>query len=142
MSNEIIELFRTGEKEIGYLSYFESNIEIPFEIKRIYYIYDVPLNVKRGSHAHKKLNQALWSPYGIVEVVLDNGENKKTYTLDSPNKLLLVGSGIWRDMYWKKEGSILCVAASDYYIESDYVRDYDEFLRYVEEGYWNIENKL
>lgn len=131
-----------GSKELGYLSFFEANKDIPFEIKRIYYTYDVPVGTKRGMHAHKSLNQILWCPYGIIEVVLDDGTKKKSYILDSPEKALLVGNGIWHDMYWKKEESVLCVAASDYYNENDYIRDYDEFLKYVEEGYWKDESKL
>lgn len=140
--NNLIKIKKISSPESGSLSFFEASKDIPYEIKRIYYTYDVPMDAKRGMHAHKNLNQVLWCPYGIIEMVLDNGESKKTYTLDSPDKLLLVGSGIWRDMYWKKEGSVLCVAASDYYNEDDYIRDYDEFLRYVGEGFWNNENKL
>ena len=140
--NQIIKAKKIETLESGSLSFFETNKDIPFEIKRIYYTYDVPIDVKRGMHAHKKLNQVLWSPYGSVEIVLDNGKIKKTYILDSPDKLLLVGSGIWRDLYWKQEGSVLCVAASNFYNEDDYIRDFDEFLKYVEEGYWNNENKL
>lgn len=142
MVNNLINVKKLGSCEKGYLSFFESEKDIPFEVKRIYYIYKAPVKIQRGMHAHKNLNQVLWCPHGLIEVVLDNGENKKTYVLDSPDKLLLVGSGIWRDMYWKKEGSVLCVAASDYYNEDDYIRDYDEFLRYVRKGYWNNENKL
>lgn len=140
--NQIIQLQSFGCNSNGYLSFFETKSDIPFDIKRIYYTYNVPVNMKRGMHAHKNLSQVLWCPYGLIEVVLDNGNNKKIFVLDSPDKLLIVGSGIWRDMYWKKEGSVLCVAASDYYNEDDYIRDYDEFLRYVEEGYWDNENKL
>lgn len=142
MLNELIKLNKIGESKSGYLSFFESNKDIPFKLKRIYYIYDVPLDWKRGMHAHKKLQQLLWCPYGKIEVVLDNGKEKKSFILDSPEKALLVGSGIWRDMYWKKEGSVLCVAASDYYDEGDYIRDYNEFIEYVKGGYWKDENKL
>lgn len=131
-----------GDSNFGYLSFFESGNDIPFEIKRIYYTYKVPINTKRGMHAHKKLQQVLWCPYGKIEVILDDGEIRETYLLDSPEKGLLVGDGIWREMIWKKEGSVLCVAASDYYNEDDYIRDYDEFLEYVKKGYWKNENKL
>lgn len=129
-----------GNKELGYLSFFESKLDIPFEIKRIYYTYEVPVGSKRGMHAHKNLQQVLWCPYGEIEIVLDNGKEKKSYLLDSPGKALLVLKGYWRDLYWKKEGSVLCAAASDYYSEEDYIRDYNEFLKFVEEGYWNDEN--
>ncbi|SDC79824.1 sugar 3,4-ketoisomerase [Geotoga petraea] len=140
--NKIIKIKTFGNRSKGFLSFFESNKDIPFEIKRIYYIYNVPVNTKRGMHAHKELNQVLWCPYGEIEVILDNGKEKKSYLLDSPEKALLVGKGIWHDMYWKKENSVLCVAASEYYNEEDYIRDYEDFLRYVKEGYWNDENKL
>ena len=140
--NQLIEINKIDTLGAGSLSFFEANKDVPFEIKRIYFTYDVPIEVERGMHAHKKLNQCLWCPYGEIEVFLDNGEITKTYLLDAPNKLLLVGSGIWRNMRMKKEGSILCVAASDYYDENDYIRNYDEFLLYVKRGYWENENKL
>lgn len=131
---------KLGDSTIGYLSIFESNRDIPFPIKRIYYTYDVPIGTKRGMHAHKTLQQLLWCPYGEIEVVLDDGKTKTSYLLDSPEKALLVLKGYWHDMYWKKEGSVLCVAASDYYNEEDYIRDYNEFLKHVEEEYWDDED--
>jgi len=140
--NNLLLTKTTGDEKIGFLSFFESNKDIPFEIKRIYYTYNVPVNTKRGMHAHKELNQVLWCPYGEIEVILDNGREKKNYLLNSPDKALLVGKGIWHEMLWKKENSVLCVAASEYYDENDYIRDYNEFLKYVKEGYWKDENKF
>ena len=140
--NKLIDINKNGNSNIGYLSYFESNKDIPFEIKRIYYTYDVPVGTKRGMHAHKSLQQLLWCPYGRIEVLLDNGKEKRIFILDSPEKGLLVREGIWLDMIWKKEGSVLCVAASDYYIEDDYIRDYDKFIKYIEEGLWKDGNKF
>ncbi len=140
--NRIINLKKNGQKTKGYLSFFEEERDIPFQIKRIYYIYDTPNGVNRGMHAHKNLNQVLWCPYGNIEVELDSGSVKKNFILDFPQKLLLVGPGIWHDMIWKKEGSVLCVAASDYYDEGDYIRDYNEFLRHIREGYWKDEDQL
>lgn len=141
MFSELI-LRPIGTEEIGYLSFFESQKDVPFDIKRIYYTYDVPINTKRGMHAHMNLQQILWCPYGLIEIILDDGKNKNSYLLDSPEKALLIGNGIWRDMYWRKKGSVLCVAASEYYNEDDYIRDYDLFLKYVKEGYWTNENKF
>lgn len=138
--NRLIQIKTNGSPDIGYLSFFEANRDIPFPIKRIYYTFDVPVGTKRGMHTHKTLKQVLWCPYGEIEVVLDDGKEKASYLLDSPEKALLVLKGYWRDMYWKKEGSVLCVAASDYYDEDDYIRDYDEFLKYVGEGYWDNED--
>lgn len=139
MLNSMINIKTLGDDEKGNLSFFEANKDIPFEIKRIYYTYDVPIGAKRGMHAHKKLQQLMWCPYGEVEVILDNGKDRTSYLLDSPEKALLVLKGYWREMYWRKESSVLCVAVSDFYSEDDYIRDYDEFLKYVEEGYWNDE---
>jgi dTDP-4-dehydrorhamnose 3,5-epimerase-like enzyme len=143
MPNDYILVFnKNRSNKSGYLSFFEANKDIPFGIKRIYYIYGVSIGTKRGMHAHRRLQQLLWCPYGEIEVILDDGRERKNYLLDSPEKALLVLKGYWREMYWRKEGSVLCVAASDYYDEGDYIRDYDEFLNYVEKGYWNDENKL
>ncbi len=140
--NKLIYIKKNGDLNTGYLSFFESNKDIPFEIKRIYYIYEVPVGTKRGMHAHKNLKQLLWCSYGRIEVMLDNGKEKIFFILDSPEKGLLVGGGIWHDMIWKKEGSVLCVAVSEYYNEDDYIRDYNEFMRCVEEGCWKDENKF
>lgn len=140
--NELIEIKKICTPEVGSLSFFEVEKDIPFEIKRIYYIYEVPAEEKRGMHAHKALKQVLWCPFGSIEIVLDNGEEKKSFLLDAPYKLLFVGPGIWRDMFWKKDGSVLCVAASMFYNEDDYIRNYDEFLKYEKEGFWKDENKF
>lgn len=142
MENYIFNFITHGNADVGMLSFFESNKHIPFEIKRIYYIYNVPQGIKRGHHAHKKLKQVLWCPYGSVEVIIDDGKNKEIYLLDAPNKALLILEGIWHKMVWEKENSVLCVAASDLYNEDDYIRDYDEFLKYAKEGCWNDEDKF
>lgn len=125
---------KIGTSDDGFLSFFEAKKDIPFEIKRIYYTYDVPLNSKRGMHAHKNLQQILWCPYGEIEVVVDCGTEKNSFLLDTPEKALYLPAAIWRDMFWKRENSVLCVAASDYYSEDDYIRDYEEFLKYVRNG--------
>jgi dTDP-4-dehydrorhamnose 3,5-epimerase-like enzyme len=140
MKNILIDLNRIGNTQNGYLSFFETNKEIPFDIKRVYYIYGTPNKSIRGKHAHKTLQQVLWCPHGIIEVELDNGNEKKTYILDSPNKILLVLKGYWHDMLWKKNESVLCIAASDYYHEEDYIRDYGDFIKYVKRGYWKNED--
>lgn len=138
----IIDLNIMGNEKTGYLSFFESLKDVNFKIKRIYYIYDVPLDKKRGMHAHKQLEQLIWCPYGNIEIILDNGIKKKKFVLDKPYKALIVERGFWRDMFWKKKGSVLCVAASDYYTEDDYIRNYSEFKKLVEEEYWSNENKF
>jgi len=129
-----------GTNTTGYLSFFEDN-NIGFSIKRIYYIYGAPKDTKRGFHAHKELQQIAWCPYGDITFILDDGQSKKEIRLNNPSEGLLIQKGIWREMIWNKENSVLCVAASDYYDENDYIRDYDEFIRLVKEGYWNEPEK-
>lgn len=139
---KLINIQKLGTNEYGFLSFFETNKDISFEIKRIYYIYNVELGSKRGMHAHKNLDQVLWCPYGSIEVILDNGISKEEFKLDSPEKILIVSKGVWHDMIWKSENSVLCVAASDYFDENDYIRDYNMFLKLIEEGYWENESKI
>ncbi len=131
----------TKINETGILSFFESQKDIPFDIKRIYYITNVKKNDIRGHHAHKQLKQLLFCPYGEIEIMLDNGYKKENILLDNPSKGLIIESGIWREMEWLIDNSVLCVAASEYYDENDYIRNYDEFKRLVEGGYWN-ENRV
>jgi len=133
----LINVITTGNNSLGFLSFFEGNKHIPFEIKRIYYIHGVPKGTIRGNHAHKNLQQFLWCPYGSLLISLDDGHSKQKIRLDKPSEGLLIQKGIWREMIWNKENSVLCVAASDYYDESDYIRDYDEFLKLVKEGFWD-----
>lgn len=133
----IVYLKRLGCETKGFLSFFESGNDLGFNIKRVYYIYQVPAGTKRGGHAHRKLSQLLFCPYGQIKIILDNGFQKDEIVLDEPSKGLVVSKGIWHDMIWEKTDSVLCVAASDYYDESDYIRDYDEFIRLVKEDYWH-----
>ena len=137
MGNPLIQLKRIGDEKNGILISIESNINIGFEIKRIYYIYNVKKTKTRGFHSHKALQQLAWCPYGKIEILLDNGIDKDIFILDSPEKALNIGPGTWREMKWLKSNSVLCVAASEHYDEDDYVGDYDEFLQMVNEGYWN-----
>ena len=118
----------------GSLAFFEANRDIPFDIKRIYYIFNVPNSVHRGGHAHKKLKQVLFCPYGSIEIILDDSVNKDTILLSEPSQGVLIGPGLWREMIWHKDNSVLCVAASDYYDEKDYIRDYSEFLIFRRSG--------
>lgn len=113
----------------GYLSVIEGNEDIPFEIKRIYYLYMVP-EAARGAHAHKQLQQLLIATSGSVNITLDDGQKKKTFCLDRPWKGLLVVPGLWRDLDNFSEGSVLMCLASEHYDTEDYIRDYEEFLEY------------
>ena len=116
----------------GSLAFFEAQRDVPFEIRRIYYIYDTLKTVKRGGHAHKNTQQLLICPYGVISIDLDDGFEKTTVNLDDPSKGLLLGGQIWHEMTWTIDGSVLMVAASSYYDEDDYIRNYNDFLKYIE----------
>lgn len=113
----------------GFLSFAEGNKSIPFEIKRIYYIYDVKNNVIRGKHAHKKTRQVLFCVRGSVRVLLDNGSIKEEILLTEPSKGILLDRMMWHTMHEFSQDAVLLVLASDYYEEKDYIRDYQEFLK-------------
>lgn len=117
------------EKGRGKLSVIEKSI-IPFEIKRVYYLYDVPSDSFRGGHAHKNLNQFMIPLSGSFEVKIDDGYNNKKIMLNKPNQGLLIPSGIWREMDNFSAGSVCLVLASEVFDESDYFRDYNSFLEY------------
>lgn len=118
-----IDIKTISTPDMGSLSFFEGMRDVPFEIKRVYYIHDTPEGVEPGGYAHRDLSQLLVCTYGAIEIVLDNGSERRSYTLDDPTKGLLVKGLVWRDMRWLKEGSVLMVAASAFYGESDYIRD-------------------
>lgn len=118
----------------GSLSFFEKGKEFDFDIKRIYYIYKFSEQNRRGFHAHKELKQVMFCPYGKIQVEFTNGKIKETYLLDDPTKILVIEKGYWREFVSLEEGSILCVGASDVYDEKDYIRDYNEYLKWEEEN--------
>ena len=113
----------------GYLSVVEGELDIPFAIKRIYYLYMVP-EAARGAHAHKQLQQLMIATSGSVHVTMDDGKNKKTFVLDKPWKGLLVAPGLWRTLDNFSGGAVCMVLANEHYEIDDYIRDYDEFLKY------------
>lgn len=125
---QIIDIRRYSDTR-GYLSVVENGIDIPFEIKRIYYLYMVP-EVARGAHAHKQLQQLLIATSGSVDVIMDDGTNKQTFHLDRPWKGLLIPSGLWRDLENFSGGAVLMCLASEKYDAADYIRDYEEFLKF------------
>ena len=114
----------------GSLSFLEGKRDIPFPIRRAYWITETEAEFHRGYHAHKLNCQLLFCPYGAIDLLLDDGTTKNIVTLDKPEKGLLLMPGIWREMVWKKSGSVLCVLASEYYDPQEYIRNYDEFLEY------------
>ena len=110
----------------GNLSVIE-NDAIPYEIKRVYYLYDVPSDAQRGGHAHKKLKQFLIALSGSFDVVLKDGKNQKTITLNKPNIGLLIENGIWRELENFSSGSVCLVLASEVFDEEDYIREFEDF---------------
>lgn len=131
---KIISIKNVHDEQEGDLSIFEgSGRDLPFDIKRIYYIHHVPVGTVRGGHAHKHLTQLLWCPYGSITILLDDGSEKAEVQLNDPTKGLIVEHAMWREMRWEQEGSVLCVAASEFYDESDYIRDYAAFQAYVKQ---------
>lgn len=125
---QLIDIRRYSDTR-GYLSVVENGIDIPFDIKRIYYLYMVP-EVARGAHAHKILHQLLIATSGSVEVIMDDGANKKSFMLDRPWKGLYIPAGLWRDLENFSGGAVLLCIASEKYDADDYIRDYNEFLNY------------
>ena len=112
----------------GNLTPIQNNIDIPFKIKRVYYLYDMPGGETRGAHAHKRLEQIIIAASGCFDVTLNDGRNKKTVQLNRPYFGLHVYPGMWRDLSNFSSGAICLVFASELYDETDYIRDYNEFL--------------
>ncbi|GAB4223634.1 MAG: FdtA/QdtA family cupin domain-containing protein [Francisella sp.] len=123
--------FRVNGDDRGSLISLEQNKNIPFDIKRVYYIFGTKINVKRGFHAHKNLKQVYICVSGSCKVLFDNGIRKKDILLDSPDTGLLITGLEWREIYDFSPDCVLIVLASDYYDENDYIRDYEEFLEVV-----------
>jgi len=128
---EIIEIPKISDPDgRGNLSVIEKQI-LPFSIKRVYYLYDVPSDSTRGGHAHKELQQFLIAVSGSFDVVLDDGNKKTTVSLNKPNKGLLIPNGIWRELENFSAGSVCLSLVSDVYKESDYIRTYDAFKSFI-----------
>lgn len=114
--------------EAGNITVIENGLNIPFDVKRVYYLYDVPGGEARGGHAHYELQQYLIAASGSFDVILDDGNNRRTVILNRPNVALHVVPGLWRELDNFSSGSICLVLASHIYEESDYIRGYEEFL--------------
>ena len=123
--------FQQHGDDRGMLVALEEYKDIPFEIKRVYYMYDTKKDVHRGFHAHKSLEQILICIHGSCKVLLDNGTEKKIVSLEKPYEGLYIANNMWREMYDFSEDAVLMMLASEYYKEEDYIRDYNEFLRMV-----------
>jgi hypothetical protein len=116
--------------EKGNISVVENDVTIPFEVERVYYLYDIPGGESRGGHAHRELKQLIVAASGSFNVILDDGKIKRSFLLNRPYHGLLVVPGIWRELDDFSSGSVCLVLASTKYDESDYIRDYSKFMQY------------
>lgn len=123
--------FETKGDPRGKLVAVENNKNIPFEIKRVYYVYDTNKDVIRGKHSHKNLEQVVICVSGSCDFILDNGNKREIIHLDNPAVGLYIKNNIWREFTNFTQNCVVMVLASQYYDESDYIRDYDEFKRGV-----------
>lgn len=111
----------------GDLTFLEGGKDIPFDIRRVYYLYNVPVNAERGGHAHKQLRQVIFALSGSFKVTLDDGEERSEIWLNNPQEGILVERLIWRELSHFSQGSVAMVVASEHYDEDDYYRDFEEF---------------
>lgn len=123
--------FQKHGDERGQLIALEEGKEIPFHVKRVYYMFDTKENVRRGFHAHRQLEQILICVSGTCKIHLDNGKETAEVPLDNPMEGLYIANDCWREMYDFSKDAVLLVLASELYDEKDYIRDYQEFLEYV-----------
>ena len=126
----VIKLDKHHSDRKGNLSVVENGVTLPFDVKRVYYIYDVPGGESRGAHAHKALSQLIVAASGSFCVTLDDGKAKQTFFLNRPYQGLYVKPGIWRDLTDFSSGAVCMVLASDIYLKEDYIRDYNEFINF------------
>jgi len=126
---KIIELPKITDNR-GNLTFVEQNKHIPFEIKRVYYLYDVPGGESRGGHAHKKLQQFIIALSGTFDVILDDGNGRGTFTMNRAFSGLYIVPGIWRELNNFSSGSVCLVLASDLYDRKDYIYDYEQFIKF------------
>lgn len=126
MNIKIIDIPKIENPE-GNIAVIENDV-IPFEIKRVYYLFDIPSSAVRGGHSHKNLQQVLIAISGSFDVVLKDGKTQKTITLNKPDKGLLIDNNIWRELENFSSGAVCLVLASNVFDEEDYIRDFDDFL--------------
>ena len=114
----------------GNLTYIYNSVHLPFEVKRVFYSYDIPGGESRGSHAHRELEQLIVAASGSFTVTLDDGKTKRSFFLNRPYQGLYVKPGLWRDLVDFSSGAVAMVLASEVYQKEDYIRDYQEFLEF------------
>ena len=129
----VIELDKHHSDRKGNLTVVQNGETLPFDVKRVYYLYDVPGGESRGSHAHKESEQLIVAASGSFTVTLDDGKSKRSFFLNRPYQGLYVVPGIWRTLDDFSSGSVCMVLASHGYDKDDYIRDYNEFLKYKKE---------
>lgn len=123
--------FQSHGDDTGTLVAIEECKDIPFKVKRVYYMYGTRNDVVRGRHAHKSLQQVLICVHGSCKIKLDDGKETVVISLNRPDEGIYLANNIWREMFEFSPDAVLMVLASEYYIEADYIRNYDEFLEYV-----------
>lgn len=128
----IVELDKHHSDRKGNLTVVENGKTLPFDVKRVYYLYDIPGGETRGSHAHRELEQLIVAASGSFTVTLDDGKNKRSFFLNRPYQGLHVKPGLWRTLEDFSSGSVAMMLASEVYIKEDYIRDYNEFLLFRE----------
>lgn len=128
MDYELLKFNIIGDQR-GSLIALEGNHDIPFDIKRVYYIFGTEKSVIRGKHAHKKLEQVIFCPSGSCDFILDDGKNREKVSLTRPDEGLYIKNNLWREFTNFSKDCVVMVLASEPYTESDYIRDYDEFVR-------------
>lgn len=129
----MVELDKHHSDRKGNLSVVENGKTLPFDVKRVYYLYDVPGGENRGSHAHRKLEQLIVAASGSFRVTLDDGNVKRSFVLNRPYQGLYVKPGMWRDLEDFSSGAVCLVLASEPYDPNDYIRDYNDFVKYRKE---------
>ena len=129
MNIELIDIPKIINKE-GNIAVLEKGV-VPFEVKRVYYLYDIPSTAKRGGHAHKKLSQLLIAISGSFNVVLKNSKERRVITMNKPDKGLFISNNIWRELENFSSGAVCLVLASEVYDEADYIRNYKKFISYI-----------
>ena len=128
----LLYLVQIGDRN-GHITAINNGIEVPFDIKRIFYLYDVPGGESRGAHAHKECHQFLVATSGSFEVLLDDGSTKRQVLLNRPDMGLHIPPGIWASEINFSSGSICLVIASHFYTEKDYIREYSDYLNFIDE---------